>query len=130
MLKKALHIGVIVLLLISTMGVTMYKHYCSGYLISKSIGFPPKKCCNNGCKTCHNESQTFKITDNYESTNNIQTFKAEVKKIFDNLSLAFIFLSTPSDSYPNNNHFTLIKICDSPPLIVENPSAMLQVFRL
>jgi hypothetical protein len=130
MLRKIIHTSIVVLLLISTMGVTMYRHYCSGYLMSKSIGFPAKKCCNDGCKACHNESQTFKITDNFEANSSSHKFKAEVKKILDNLSLAFIFINIPSNSYPDNNLFTLIKICDSPPLITENQTAVLQVFRL
>lgn len=130
MLKKAIHISVIVLLLFSTMGVTMYKHYCDGSLVSKSIGHEPKKCCGDDCKGCHNESKTFKITDNYEASNNSLTFKADVQKIFDDFSLAFVLLHITFDSFSNNNLFTQIKICDTPPLIAENQTAMLQVFRL
>jgi len=130
MLKKALHISLVVLLLISTTGVTMYKHYCQGSLVSKSIGIPGKKCCNNSCKACHNESNTFKITDKYEANNNILKFKADVQKIFDNFSFAFILLHTTIDSYSNNNLLAQLKICNAPPLIAENPTAMLQVYRL
>ncbi|MFN8254184.1 MAG: hypothetical protein U0W24_00750 [Bacteroidales bacterium] len=130
MLKKIVHIGVIVLLLISTMGVTMYKHYCDGSLMSESIGLPAKKCCNDSCKDCHSESKTFKITDNYEASNNSLTFKADVQKLFDNFSLAFVLLQITFDSYSNNDSFALIKSCDTPPLIAENQTAMLQVFRL
>jgi hypothetical protein len=130
MLKKVIHIGVIVLLLFSTMGVTMYKHYCKGSLISKSIGHEPKNCCGDDCKGCHNESKTFKITDNFEASNNSLTFKANVQKIFDDFSLAFVLLHITFDFYSTNNSFAQLKICDTPPLIGENPRAMLQVFRL
>jgi len=130
MLKKALNISVIVLLLFSTMGVTMYKHYCGNILISKTIGQEPRKCCGDDCKGCHNESKTFKITDNYEASSNSLTFKADVQKIFDNFSLAFVLIHITLDSYNNNNLLTQIKICDTPPLIAENQTAILQVFRL
>jgi|APIni6443716594_1056825.scaffolds.fasta_scaffold397006_1 hypothetical protein len=130
MLKKIVHIGVIVLLLFSTMGVTMYKHYCGNILITKTIGQVPKKCCGDDCKGCHNDSKTFKITDNYEASNNSLTFKADVQKIFDNFSLAFVLLHITFDSYSDNNLFTHLKNCDTPPLIAENQTAMLQVFRL
>lgn len=130
MLKKIIHIGVVVILLLSTMGVTMYKHYCEGSLMSESIGLPAKKCCNYSCKDCHNESKTYKITDNYEASNSSLTFKADVHKIFDNFSLAFVLLQITFDSYSNNNLYTQIKTCDTPPLFAENQPALLQVFRL
>ncbi len=130
MLKKAGHISLIILLLISTMGVTMYKHYCGGSLVSESIGFHAKKCCNDSCKKCHNESKTFKISDKYEANNSTLNFKAAVNKIFDNFSFAFLLLHITIDPSSNNNLFIQIKICDTPPLIAENTTAMLQVFRL
>lgn len=130
MLKKAIHISVVLLLLISTMGVTIYKHYCSGTLISKSIGLPAKKCCNDNCKDCSNESKTFKITTDYDSNNNSLNFKAEVKKILDHLPLTLALIHVTLNSSGNNNLFTQTKICDTPPFIAENPTAMLQVYRL
>jgi hypothetical protein len=130
MLKKVLHISAIVLLLFSTMGVTVYKHYCNGSLVSESVGFHAKKCCGENCKGCHNESTTFKITDNFETNNNSQTFKAELKKIFNYFSFAFELLHISIDLNVNHSLYTQIKICDTPPLIAENPTAMLQVFRL
>lgn len=130
MLKKAIHISVVLLLLISTMGVTIYKHYCSGTLISKSIGLPAKKCCNDNCKDCRNESKTFKITTDYDANSNSLNFKAEVKKIFNNFSFTFVLIHITLNSRTYNNLLPPIKICDTPLLIAENPSAMLQVFRL
>lgn len=130
MLKKAIHISVVLFLLISTMGVTIYKHYCSGTLISKSVGLPAKKCCNDNCKDCRNESKTFKITTDYDANSNSLNFKAEVKKIFDNFSFTFILIHTTLSTIIDKNILTSIKTCDTPLLIAENSSAMLQVFRL
>jgi len=130
MLKKILHISLVGLLLVSTMGITFYKHYCNGHLISKSFLFPTKSCCNDHCKACHNENKTYKITDNYETDSNVLTFKSEVKKILNHLTFDLELLYVHIEFNISNHLSYHTKICNIPPLIAENPSATLQVFRL
>lgn len=129
LIKKAIHISLVLILLVSTIGVTIYRHYCCGILISKSVGFPAKKCCNDNCKDCKNDHKTFKITDNYKAGTFKPDFRADVKKLFNNFSVSFVLLHINTTPY-NNNLITTIKICDTRILTPENPTSVLQVFRL
>lgn len=129
-IKKFTNIILVFLLLLSTSGITVYKHFCGNSLVSESIGIHTKKCCNANCKGCRDESITFKITDHFEANNNTLAFKAEVKKLFNNSSFAFVLCHFTLVSDSNMNLLSQIKICNSPPLIAENPTAKLQVFRI
>lgn len=68
MKTKILHISIAFLLLISTLGITINKHFCGNRLISSSIFSAPNSCCNGNCGKCHNESQNIRITDAFESS--------------------------------------------------------------
>jgi len=68
MKTKFLHIIVAFLLLISTLGITIDRHYCGNRLISASIYPVTNFCCNGHCKKCHNETQNIRVTDAFESS--------------------------------------------------------------
>jgi hypothetical protein len=130
MFKKTVHIIMIVLLLFSTTGVTFYKHYCGNSLISESIGHEPKKCCGDACKACHNESKTYKLSENYEANDNIPALKAGLKNIFVNIPLSFVLSFTITDPYRDKNLLSRYQIIDISPFLTGDYFALLQVFRL
>lgn len=69
MLRKLIHIVVLISLLSSTMGITISKHYCNNKLVSKVINSETKKCCGKSCNSCHTEKVSLKINDDYQDTN-------------------------------------------------------------
>ncbi|HSH19878.1 MAG TPA: hypothetical protein VLA03_05475 [Draconibacterium sp.] len=66
MLKKFSHIILSALLLISTMGVAISKHYCSGSFVSASVFHEAKSCCGDS-DCCHNEDFLFKVKDDFSA---------------------------------------------------------------
>lgn len=69
MLRKAGHIILGVIIVVVTMGVTINKHYSGGNLYSISLFFEAELCCERDCDCCSDESQTYKIDDNFLVTN-------------------------------------------------------------
>jgi hypothetical protein len=130
MFRKIIHILVLVLLLFSTTGVTFYKHYCGDSLISESIGHEPKKCCGDDCKACHNESKTFKLTENYEVNEVSPTIKAEVINISKDISSFFLLSITSTDIHLDKNVISRFQILDISPFHTGYNPEFLQVFRL
>lgn len=67
MLKRIIHIALALLLLVSTSGMTISKHYCGTNLEFVSILTTPESCCDiPGC--CHNEEVKVEIEDDYSVT--------------------------------------------------------------
>lgn len=63
MFKKIKYITFVILLIISTVGVPISKHYCRNKLVSVSINTSADNCCDeSGSNCCHNED-TFVILD-------------------------------------------------------------------
>ena len=67
MLRKSIHIVISLLLLTSTMGFTLSAHYCGDNLKSVSVLADPGSCCDipDGC--CHDETETFRIDEDFAS---------------------------------------------------------------
>ena len=129
MLKRIAHISLIMLLLLSTSGITVYKHYCGNTLMGSSIVLKPKGCCKPQCKCCHDETKYLKITDTFESQKASLNLQADFTKLFNNLKFATPWLSSTFEN-SSNSIFNQIKICNVLPLAEANPIALLQVFRL
>lgn len=64
-LGQALHVILALLLMVSTAGITISRHYCGEELISASINMEAKLCCDakDGC--CENETCHFEVKDDY-----------------------------------------------------------------
>jgi hypothetical protein len=60
MFKKAGHIVLSLLLLLSTTGLVLSKHYCGGELISTSLYAEADSCCDSG-DCCKNETEVFQL---------------------------------------------------------------------
>lgn len=64
MLKKVGHIMLSALLLVTTMGMVVSKHYCQGNLYSVSVdGLNNDKCDMGNC--CHDETHFFKVQEDF-----------------------------------------------------------------
>lgn len=66
MLKKFSHIILSTLLLISTVGVAISKHYCSGSFVSVSVFQEAESCCGDS-DCCHNEDQFYQVKDDFSA---------------------------------------------------------------
>jgi hypothetical protein len=64
MIKKAGHIILGLLLLFTTTGITISKHYCGNNLKSVTFMTEPVSCCDeDGC--CHNDYETYLLDDDF-----------------------------------------------------------------
>lgn len=123
MKTKILHITVAILLLISTLGITINKHFCGNRLISASIFSEPNSCCKGNCGNCHHESQNIRITDAFESsyTNDI------VENHFVCLQTFYYSSDLLLTYHPDiKKHITI----DISPHQIMNSASLLQSFRL
>ncbi|MCU4173980.1 HYC_CC_PP family protein [Carboxylicivirga sp. N1Y90] len=75
MLKKISHIIMVIVLLVSTTGMTVSKHYCQGSLVNVNIFGEAKTCCDDigTSKCCHNESAHFELDEDFViAVNNVE----------------------------------------------------------
>ena len=88
MFRKSLNIIIASILLISTTGFTVSKHYCGSTLVSMTLNSEAESCCGMNGSYCHNESDFFQVDDDFSS--NIQKLEIEyfafVFKIIENYS--------------------------------------------
>lgn len=57
----------VLLLLVSTTGMTVSKHYCQGKLVNVNFFSETKTCCDDigTSKCCHNESKHFELDEDF-----------------------------------------------------------------
>ncbi|MBI4647170.1 MAG: hypothetical protein HY738_11420 [Bacteroidia bacterium] len=122
MLKRIGHIAIVFLLLISTTGITINKHFCCGRLIAFSLFSKPEPCCKGVCNSCHDESKHIKITNPFESSSLLE--------ISGNFYI-FLQIFCCNDFLIKNTPVTLYRFISdiSPPKLIDSAS-FLQVFRL
>ncbi len=65
MTKNFFHITILVIMMVSTMGFTITKHYCGEDLIDLSIASEVENCCDMEGDCCHNEQQTYQMEEDY-----------------------------------------------------------------
>ena len=65
MLRKITHIIISLVLLVSTTGITIDKHYCGSRLVSVSIAGDSEPCCDTGDACCHDDVDTYKLAVDY-----------------------------------------------------------------
>jgi len=65
MIKRIVHIIIALILLITTMGVTVSKHYCKENLVKITINAEAESCCDieNGC--CRNETKHYQLEEDF-----------------------------------------------------------------
>jgi len=65
MFKKLSYIIIALVLLITTTGFSVSKHYCKTNLVSISINHEEKPCCDMGSGCCQNEIAFYHLDDNF-----------------------------------------------------------------
>jgi hypothetical protein len=124
MLKKFSHIILSVVLLVSTMGMIVSKHYCSGSFVSASIFHEAKSCCGDS-DCCHNEDQFYQVKDDFSAP---VVLTAPVLAELDVLGHEMLneLLTT---NYESNN--SILTYTDSqPPPLIQTTLSSLQTYRL
>jgi hypothetical protein len=121
-LKKICQTFVVILLVITTSGITISRHYCGNSLFSMALGHHAKSCCDSKCQGCHDETVHFKVVDHFNIT--IHKADFDLKPITLNVlhfDLIIHNLYAISVLYP-------VAFASSPPIADHSP-ALLQIFR-
>ena len=65
MFRKIANILLVLLLLITTIGFFVSKHYCGSHLVEVSINSEAEPCCEdmNNSNCCHNETEYFQLKE-------------------------------------------------------------------
>ena len=66
MLRKFSHIILSSLLLVSTIGMVVSKHYCGDSFVSTTIYHQAESCCGDS-DCCHNETSFYQVKDNFSA---------------------------------------------------------------
>ena len=72
MLRKFSHIILSTLLLVSTMGMVVSKHFCGNSFVSSAVFHQAKSCCGDS-DCCHNENSFYKVNDDFSATSVVAT---------------------------------------------------------
>lgn len=72
MLRMILNMILSMLLVITTAGFSISKHFCGDKVVSVSLNKEAPSCCNNAkaCNSCHNESQHFQLKTDFITSSN------------------------------------------------------------
>ena len=66
MIRKIGHIILSLLLLLTTIGLVISKHYCGGEMVSVTMFHDAEPCCGmDGC--CHNEILTYQVKEDFST---------------------------------------------------------------
>ena len=66
MLRKFSHIILSFLLLVSTIGMVVSKHYCGDSFVSTAVFHQAKSCCGDS-DCCHNENSFYQVKDDFSA---------------------------------------------------------------
>ena len=131
MLKKIGHISLIILLLLATSGVNIYRHYCGSVLMKETVLLPPSPCCSDHCKSCHNEVSHLKVTDNFETSSFKIDFKTYLSRLFDYSQFQqILYQGADIGGFTEIIQVRAVKHNYPSYLLAEDKEAHLQVFRL
>ena len=125
MFRKIAHIILALLLLITTTGFSISKHYCGSRLIEISINLEAEPCCDyvGTSNCCHNETEYFQLKEDF-----LKPVSLENNQIagFDILfPLVFVhFLNAPG-----NIETEVLNYAESPPtLTIQTKLSLLQTY--
>lgn len=108
MIKAASHIILSLLLLISTSGLAISKHYCGGELISTSVFTEADSCCDSD-DCCKNETELIQLDVDYSvSSTVVVPESAQV----DLLAFSLVVFNLSIEENTTTHEFVL---SDSPP---------------
>lgn len=113
MLKKITHIALGFLILVSTTGYTINRHYCGNTLETISINSKPEPCCDiDGC--CHDEAEHFQVKDDFCPTINMPSVVApEIDVLYNTTFVTYLYKIF-------NAEFTSFTVTEYPPPLKRN----------
>ncbi|MDF9795624.1 hypothetical protein OKW21_000887 [Catalinimonas alkaloidigena] len=125
MIRKLIHIILSMILLLSTTGVAISKHYCGGELSAVEVGHEKMSCCDEpddmpeDC--CHDEQLTFLVEQDFQlSAFQFDCFALAVTALLPYLDLSALF----DEQKANVTEFKLYLS----PLIAQDIPVLLQSF--
>jgi hypothetical protein len=126
MLKKVSHIILSSLLLISSIGMVVSKHYCGTTLVSVNVDKEADSCCGAGADCCHNENEFFQVKDDFVvAANQISFENSFALDVLFYQAIPFL-MSTIGD-----NESVFIASNESfPPPLIQTVLSSLQTYRL
>lgn len=111
MFRKFTHILIAILLLITTMGFSVSKHYCGSRLIEISINSVAEPCCSgmetSGC--CHDETEYFQFDEDFVSSIIIENIQITDFDILFPLAIIYVF------NTPEGVEKDILDFAESPP---------------
>lgn len=125
MIKRLLHIVFAIYMIMLISGINIYKHYCSGELITTSLSTVPHECCKGACPFCSDEVETYKTSSEIIT----QAFNFIEDIDFEKISFEYplsIFIKLNTEINPTSIHWI-------PPLLnrIQNRElAKIQVFQI
>ena len=93
MFRKIAHLTLALLLLTTTMGFSVSKHYCGTRLVEISINSEAEPCCDDmGTSTCcHNETEYYQLDEDFVSSVSIENIQlANLIVLFPTVIIYFI----------------------------------------
>ena len=94
MLKAITNIILSLLILVSSTGIAINKHFCKNEIKSVAIYLTPESCCKVPCKCCHNETVTIKKTvEDYSFSTldfNFDNYSIDFINVWQNLKSNFL----------------------------------------
>jgi hypothetical protein len=121
--KKIGHIILIFLLLISTAGVSINKHYSGGELFSTAIFVDADSCCETPCGCCDESTETIKIEADYLASSFELDDVVQLNMLYASIPVLLQFVRTEDST----NSFS---IGDFSPPPLPDLCILNQVFRL
>ena len=122
-IKRLRHIIMILLLLISTAGVSINKHYSGGELFSTALFIEAEGCCETPCGCCDESNEFVQVKADYLSSVFQLEDAAELELLFSILPEAILI----SGQQITKNEFS---IWDTSPPQLPDLCILNQVFRL
>ena len=92
--------------MVSTTGISIYKHYSAGKLYDVAIFQEAESCCDFNCGCCEIEFEYFHISDNYELPAS-EKLQISVLDLFQNTDFAVVLFNVKPIA--NRNFFLRAK---------------------
>lgn len=121
--KKLGNIILVFLLLISTAGVSINKHYSGGELFSTAIFVEADSCCETPCGCCDKSSEIIKVEADYLASSFELDDVAQMDLLYANIPVLLQFVRTEVST----NSFTIEEFFPPP---LPDLCILNQVFRL
>jgi len=125
MFRKTAHIILTLLLLTTTIGFSVSKHYCGSHLVEVSINSEAEPCCddmeNPNC--CHNETEYFQLKEDLVTPVSLENTRIAGFDIL--FPLVFVyFFNTPGNIETEVSNFAE----SPPPTAIQAKLSLLQTY--